>query len=225
MATCRFHLFYTCTRAEVHPVSQCLFVLIWKVPVAWTHWLEPLKTAGITCILQITQIVVIQRSSRCSSCFLGWRRAKQSGQPYAQKEESDTFRRKAEKMVQNLSTGQTTPFLEEPETWRDLLAILISDKKVRTQTVEVTGLTEVTLRRWTRGTTTPRSHMLRPLLIAFPQYAELFIRLIVKEFTESATSERPEFVAQGYDPDHVAVDTYERVLAVRATTPLAHRFW
>src|SRR5436305_10307678 len=100
-------------------------------------------------------------------------------------------------MIEQIFTSASPTPLQEPASWRDLLATLISDPKLLAHAVETTDITAVTLKRWSgkmKLTTTPRSYMLKPLLVAFPDYAELFIRLIVKEFPDFAPSDKPEFL-------------------------------
>lgn len=131
-------------------------------------------------------------------------------------------------MVQQMPA--MTPVLPEPQTWRDLLATLISDPKERARVVKVTGITDVTLKRWAKWKTKPRPYQLRPLLLAFPYYRDLFIRLIQKEFPTFSPSERPEF-ASPIDTDledetnQIPPDLYEHVIVARFTDAPGNLFW
>ena len=123
-----------------------------------------------------------------------------------------------------------TSILPEPESWRQLLGTLISDPTTRSRAADQMGVGEITLKRWARGRTNPHSHMLRPLLLAFPEYSDLFVRLIKKEFPDFAPSERPTFsvtpdpTAEG-EALHIPLDLYESVMTTRCTTPKTHLFW
>src|SRR5579862_126650 len=144
------------------------------------------------------------------------------------REKTATSQRGVERIVQQMPA--MTPVLPEPQTWRELLATLISDPKERARVVKVTGITEVTLKRWAKWKTKPRPYQLRPLLLAFPYYRDLFIRLIQKEFPTFSPSERPEF-ASPVDTDledetsQIPPDLYEHVIAARFTDAPGNLFW
>ena len=137
--------------------------------------------------------------------------------------------RRREKMAHPISVPTGFP---EPSTWRELLATLISDPHIRAHAVAVTGLTEVTLKRWsgrTKRTTTPRSYMLKPLVVAFPEYTDLFTRLIVKDFPDFSPHEQSAYLASGDDAASVSgkmtLALYNQILALRATVPPSQLFW
>src|SRR5579871_1803974 len=97
--------------------------------------------------------------------------------------------------------------IQEPENWRDLLAMLTSDPKERTRVSQVTSIGEMTLKRWANHITDPQPHTLRPLLVAFPKYRDLFIRLIQKEFKYFTPSDQPDFRSgeEGDETRHVPI--------------------
>ena len=120
----------------------------------------------------------------------------------------------------------------EPETWRQLLALHISDLDERRRIAQLAGVDEVTLKRYAEGKTKRiRPHLLRPLVAAWPSGERpLLTRLILKEFPDFVPSEQPNTsFLNGLNtpeaPNGIPLEVYERVLRTHATTPLSLRFW
>jgi len=120
----------------------------------------------------------------------------------------------------------------EPETWRQLLALRISDLDERRRIAQLAGVDEVTLKRYAEGKTKRiRPHLLRPLVDAWPSGERpLLTRLILEEFPDFVPSEQPD--ASSFNglnateaPTGIPLEVYERVLRAHATTPLSLRFW
>src|SRR5439155_8706372 len=82
----------------------------------------------------------------------------------------------------------------EPQTWRQLLALRISDLDERKRIAQLAGVDEVTLKRYAEGRTKRiRPHLLRPLVAAWPlEERPLLIRLILEEFPDFVPSEQSE---------------------------------
>ena len=118
----------------------------------------------------------------------------------------------------------------EPETWRQLLALRISDLDERRRIAQLAGVDEVTLKRYAVGKTKRiRPHLLRPLVAAWPSGERpLLTRLILEEFPDFVPSDQPASV-NGLNvtgaPTTIAPGVYERALHAYATTPLSNRFW
>jgi hypothetical protein len=120
----------------------------------------------------------------------------------------------------------------EPETWRQLLALRISDLDERRRIAQLAGVDEVTLKRYAEGKTKRiRPHLLRPLVAAWPSGERpLLTRLILEEFPDFAPSDQPDTsflnglnvtgALTGIPPE-----VYERALHAHATIPLSNRFW
>src|SRR5689334_10074892 len=70
----------------------------------------------------------------------------------------------------------------EVRTWRDLLALAISDSQERRRIADELGVNPITLVRWSNGTSNPRPENLRALSVALPQHQAQLAKLIVKEF-------------------------------------------
>jgi hypothetical protein len=120
----------------------------------------------------------------------------------------------------------------EPETWRQLLALRISDLDERRRIAQLAGVDEVTLKRYAEGKTRRiRPHLLRPLVAAWPsEERPLLTRLILEEFPDFAPGEQPDTsFLNGLNitgaPTTIAPEVYERALHAHATTPLSNRFW
>ncbi len=120
----------------------------------------------------------------------------------------------------------------EPETWRQLLALRISDLDERRRIAQLAGVDEVTLKRYAEGKTKRiRPHLLRPLVAAWPSGERpLLTRLILEEFPDFVASEQPDASSlNGLNtpeaPNGIALDVYEQVLRTHTATPLSLRFW
>lgn len=124
-----------------------------------------------------------------------------------------------------------TTALPEPDTWRELLALLINDPKERYRVSQETEIGEATLKRWANCETDPRPYALRPLIRVFPEYRDLFIKLITKEFPRFSPSDRPEFSTteqplMGATAKQIALSLYQDVLATRIKAPTSELlFW
>jgi hypothetical protein len=118
----------------------------------------------------------------------------------------------------------------EPETWRQLLAMRISDLDERRRIAQLAGVDEVTLKRYAEGKTRRiRPHLLRPLVAAWPsEERPLLTRLILEEFPDFVPSDQPTSV-NGLNrtgaPTGIPPEVYEQALHAHATTPLSNRFW
>jgi hypothetical protein len=120
----------------------------------------------------------------------------------------------------------------EPQTWRELLALRISDLDERRRIAQLAGVDEVTLKRYAEGKTKRiRSHLLRPLVAAWPSGERpLLTRLILEEFPDFVPSEQPDTSSlHGLNapeaPTGIRLEVYERALQAHAATPLSLRFW
>ena len=120
----------------------------------------------------------------------------------------------------------------EPQTWRQLLALRISDLDERRRIAQLAGVDEVTLKRYAEGKTRRiRPHLLRPLVAAWPsEERPLLTRLILEEFPNFAPGEQPDTsFLNGLNvtgaSTTIAPEVYERALHAHATIPLSNRFW
>lgn len=120
----------------------------------------------------------------------------------------------------------------EPQTWRQLLAMRISDLDERRRIAQLAGVDEVTLKRYAEGKTRRiRPHLLRPLVDAWPSGERpLMTRLILEEFPDFVPGEQPDasplnglYAIEA--PDGIPLEVYERATRAYATTPLSLRFW
>jgi hypothetical protein len=120
----------------------------------------------------------------------------------------------------------------EPQTWRQLLALRISDHDERRSIAQLAGVDEVTLKRYAEGKTKRiRPRLLRPLVAAWPsEERPLMTRLILEEFPDFVPGEQPDVSSHnGLNAtealDGIPLEVYERATRAHATTPLSLRFW
>ena len=71
--------------------------------------------------------------------------------------------------------------MDELHSWRGLLKMIISNPREKQRIASELGLNPITLVRWTTQATDPRSHNLRRLLDAIPQYRDQMLELIRDE--------------------------------------------
>jgi hypothetical protein len=120
----------------------------------------------------------------------------------------------------------------EPGTWRQLLALRISDLDERRRIAQLAGVDEVTLKRYAEGKTKRiRPHLLRPLVAAWPSGERpLLTRLILEEFPDFVPNDQHDAsslngIKATEAPTGIPLEVYERVLRAYGTTPLSLRFW
>ena len=102
-----------------------------------------------------------------------------------------------------------------PQTWREVLGKLIQDPQERQRIATELGINPLTLTRWVSAQSNPRPQNLHQLLNALPQYREVLLELIQKEFPDFAAgtgSDKMETLA-------IPPEFYMRVLHTCATIP------
>ncbi len=78
----------------------------------------------------------------------------------------------------------------EQQSWRDLLAELISDALERQRIANAIGINPVTITRWVANRSRPRVDNIRQLLEVLPQRREQLVALMQEEFPALATYEQ-----------------------------------
>ena len=105
--------------------------------------------------------------------------------------------------------------MDTSQTWRELLGKIIQDPQERQRIVTELGVNPLTLTRWVSGQSNPRPQNLHQLLNALPQYREVLLELIKKEFTDFAGgTDYDEGVTSTIPPEF-----YMRVLHTCTTIP------
>ncbi len=74
--------------------------------------------------------------------------------------------------------------MEDAKTWREFLGVIISDPREKQRISREADINPVTLTRWIKHRSNPRSDNLRPLLDVLPQYRQQLGELIAKEFPQ-----------------------------------------
>ena len=111
--------------------------------------------------------------------------------------------------------------MEEPETWRELLAMIISDPRERQRLAAELSVSSVTLNRWVKGESAPRPQNMRRLLNVVPQYRDEFLELLrSEEDTENLLGANNDDSEQ-----EIPASFYIRVFNARASTVESLHFW
>ncbi len=105
--------------------------------------------------------------------------------------------------------------MEEPQTWRDLLAEIIQNPHEKQRIADALGVNPITLVRWVHGESIPRPYNLRRLLEIVPGQRTTFLPLITKEFDAFSTAPVPS----------IPVTFYSHVLNLFSTVSPEQRFW
>jgi hypothetical protein len=101
--------------------------------------------------------------------------------------------------------------MEQPETWRDLLAEIICDPQEKQRLVSALNIRPITLTRWIEGRSTPRPENLRQLVSALPAWRKQFIELL---------EDAPGIINLNEDPEpEIPSAFYARTLHANTTTP------
>lgn len=106
------------------------------------------------------------------------------------------------------------------ETWRELLAEIISDVQERERIVQELNVNRITVARWISKDTVPRLDNLRRLLDAVPEQRKRLYDLLTRDFPDLAL--HVEDVEPVYE---VTSDFYASIFKTYVTTPSHMRFW
>ena len=80
----------------------------------------------------------------------------------------------------------------EPQTWRELLGVLVEDPQERLHIARAIGVNQITLARWIAGISSPRLRSLRILLDVLPDQRERFMHLLALDYPELLHEELQE---------------------------------
>jgi transcriptional regulator with XRE-family HTH domain len=111
--------------------------------------------------------------------------------------------------------------MEESQTWRELLAKIISDPHERQRLAGELSVSLVTLNRWIKGDSAPRPQNMRHLLNVVPQYRDEFLELLRSE------EDAENLISANNDDSEQEIPTsfYIRVFNARASTVESLHFW
>lgn len=96
----------------------------------------------------------------------------------------------------------------EPQTWQELLGVIVDDPQERLRIARAIGVNQITLARWATGTSSPRLRSLRLLVDALPEKQERFIQLLTEDYPELWHGDLQE----EEEPSQVPSIFYARVL-------------
>ncbi len=112
--------------------------------------------------------------------------------------------------------------MHDAQTWRQLVADMIRDRKEKQRLINELGITSITLTRWVNGESTPRPQNLRRLISVLSQYQGQPAGLLKEEsyFSEAETALEP------IEPTkEISSEFYAQILQMRASTSENVRFW
>jgi hypothetical protein len=111
--------------------------------------------------------------------------------------------------------------MQEAQTWRELLAMIVNDHKEKQRIIDELGIKPITLTRWINGESAPRPYNIRHLLALLPQYREQLHDLLKDEKGMS------DFIHTPYDESEkdIPAEFYTRIFSARASTTEHLRFW
>ncbi len=111
--------------------------------------------------------------------------------------------------------------MQNPQTWRDLLGMVIRDPQERQRLANELGVSQLTLARWANNESRPRLQNLHHLVNALPEYRDSLPPLIASEFEEfSSTVETSDETA-----DKIPSTFYARVFQANAELTPSLRSW
>jgi hypothetical protein len=111
--------------------------------------------------------------------------------------------------------------MQEAETWRELLAKIISDSKEKQRITEALNITPITLTRWINGESAPRPQNLRHLITILPLHREKLVKLLQEE---QSVGDLSQIIPEESERD-IPAEFYARIFTARASTTENLRFW
>jgi len=110
--------------------------------------------------------------------------------------------------------------MKGPETWRELLAEIISDPQERERIVQELNVNRITIARWINEETIPRLDSLRRLLDVVPEQRNRLFDLLIRDFPDIAL--HVEVIEPVYE---ITSDFYANVFKAYVTMLPHMRFW
>ena len=105
--------------------------------------------------------------------------------------------------------------MDDLHTWRDLLGRIISNPQERQRLAEATGVTPITLVRWSTQKSTPRLDNLQPLLNGLTHSREKMRALLAEDY--------PELAQESQEAEEIGTEVpstfYSQILNTSTTSP------
>src|SRR5215472_2929930 len=120
-----------------------------------------------------------------------------------------------------MQASSKVEYMPNPQTWRDLLGMVIKDPQEKQRLAIELGVSQLTLVRWANNESKPRLQNLHLLVKALPEYRTSLPALIVHEFEEfsSAVESNDE------TSDEIPSTFYARVFQANAELTSSLRSW
>jgi len=120
-----------------------------------------------------------------------------------------------------MQASSKVEYMPNPQTWRDLLGMVIKDPQEKQRLAIELGVSQLTLVRWANNESKPRLQNLHLLVKALPEYRTSLPALIVHEFEEfsSAVESNDE------TSDEIPSTFYARVFQANAELTPSLRPW
>jgi hypothetical protein len=109
--------------------------------------------------------------------------------------------------------------MHDAQTWRQLVADIIRDRKEKQRLINELGITSITLTRWVNGESDPRPKNLRRLISVLAQYQAGLLKE-ESSFSEKETALEPIELTK-----EIPSEFYAQILQMRASTSENVRFW
>jgi hypothetical protein len=109
---------------------------------------------------------------------------------------------------------------KEPKDWRELLAQVVNDHAGMQRIIREVGVRDVTIRRWIKGESDPRSQNLRHLLGALPEYRDRLLDFFAEEYEDFSDLSLAESIHQ-----EIPASFYLQIFQMRSTISSTQRYW
>jgi hypothetical protein len=103
----------------------------------------------------------------------------------------------------------------EPQTWRELLGVIVEDPQERLHVARAINVNQITLARWVTGISSPRLRSLRILLDVLPEQRERFMQLLALDYPELLH----EDLQEEEELFQIPADFYARALETYTSNP------
>lgn len=106
--------------------------------------------------------------------------------------------------------------MEDAETWRAFLTGIVGDQQERLRIARAIGVHPITLTRWAKGGSSPRSRHLWPLLNAIPEPRKHFFFLLAADYPELLLTD----VQENTSSLRIPPEFYPRLLEIHTSYPI-----
>lgn len=110
-------------------------------------------------------------------------------------------------------------FEREPKDWRELLGWITAEQTEMQRLVQELGVRDITIRRWVKGESDPRSQNIRRLLNSVPEHRERFMTLLSQEIDDLSE------ITLGEPHQEIPPQFYTQIFQMRGTIGANQLYW